>query len=166
MAGKVSRKPNTFQKWIHQFLMMKTVSALISKVLHRADASLLYVTRGRYTFTGLAGLPIIQLTTIGARTRKARTLTLVGVPDHDRVILLATNFGQNSNPGWYYNLKAHPECQVQCNGTTKTFVARETSGDEYQRYWQLGVAYYAGYEKYKQRAAHRHIPIMVLEPEK
>lgn len=160
------RKPNTFQKWIHRFLMIKAVSALISKVLHRADGFLLRLSRGRYTFTGLVGLPIIQLTTLGARTRQPRTLTLVGVPDHDKLILLATNFGKDFNPGWYYNLKANPECQVQWKGKTEIFTARETTGDEYKDYWQLGVSYYAGYEKYKQRACQRHIPIMVLEPKK
>jgi hypothetical protein len=42
-------------------------------------------------------------------------------------------------------------------------VAREVDGNEYGKYWQLAISYYAGYEKYKERAD-RRIPIMVLEP--
>ena len=38
------------------------------------------------------------------------------------------------------------------------------TGEEYKKYWQLGGSYYKGYEKYKKRASHRYIPIMVLEP--
>jgi hypothetical protein len=63
-------------------------------------------------------------------------------------------------------LKAHPECEVQGYERIGAYIARETSGGEYETYWQLGVSYYEGYEKYKQRASHRHIPIMVLERKK
>jgi deazaflavin-dependent oxidoreductase (nitroreductase family) len=158
-------KPNAIQRLIHRLLMLKAVSALFPKTLHRADSFLLRLTRGRHTFTGLVGLPIAQLTMTGARTGKPRTITLVGVPDDGRLALFATNFGQKQNPAWYYNLKAHPECQVLWHGERGTFVARETNGDEYERYWQLGVSWYAGYEEYKFRAG-RKIPVMVLEPKK
>lgn len=160
------RKPNAFQKLLHRFLLRKSVSAFMAKYLHHADAFMLRLTAGRLTFTGLVGLPMAQLTMIGARTGSPRTLTLVSVPEGRRFVLFATNFGQKHNPAWYYNLKTHPECQVQWNGTTCMFIAREVSGDEYQEYWQLGVSYYEGYETYRVRASHRHIPIMVLEPKK
>lgn len=157
------RKPNALQKQIHRFLMSKPVSALIAKVLHPADAFMLRLTRGRRTFTELVGLPIVQLTMRGAKTGQLRTLTLVGLPDHDKFALIATNFGRMHNPGWYYNLKANPECQVKRHGKKEAFLARETSGAEYDKYWQLAVSYYEGYEKYKERAP-RKIPVMVLEP--
>ena len=127
---------------------------------------MLRLTAGRHTFTELAGFPIAQLTMTGARTGTPRTLTLLAVPDDGRLVLFATNFGQKHNPAWYYNLKAYPECQVQRNGRSGTFTAREAAGEEYGKYWQMGVSYYRGYEEYKARAAHRHIPIMVLEPKK
>lgn len=159
------RKPNVLQKLLHRFLAMKAISFLLSKVLQRADSFMLRLTGGRHTFTELAGLPIIQLTMKGAKTSKLRTLTLVGVSDNGKLALIATNFGQTHNPGWYYNLKAHPECRVKCNGKEEAFIARETSGDEYEKYWQLAVSYYEGYERYKERAP-RKIPIMVLEPQR
>lgn len=157
--------PNALQQRMHRFLMLKPVSIFLSKVLHRADSLLFRLTGEHHTFTELAGLPIIQLTMRGAKTGKLRTLTLVGVPDNGRIALIATNFGQTHNPGWYYNLKAHPDCQVKKNGKATVFIARETSGAEYDKYWQLAVSYYAGYEKYKERAP-RKIPIMVLEPKR
>jgi deazaflavin-dependent oxidoreductase (nitroreductase family) len=79
-------------------------------------------------------------------------------------VLFATNFGQKHNPAWYYNLKANPECIVQRRGNKSAFLAREEAGDEYERYWQLGVSYYEGYALYRECAGHRHLPIMVLEP--
>lgn len=160
------RKPNPLQKQIHRFLSLRPVSMFLASVLHHADAFMLRLTAGRHTFTELVGLPMAQLTTIGAKTGKPRTATLICLPDAGKLALIATNFGKKHNPAWYYNLKAHPECQVRRSGKAETFLAREISGDEYEKYWQLALAYYAGYDKYKQHAAHRHIPVVLLEPKK
>lgn len=156
-------RPNASQKLIHRFLMMKSVSTFLGNVLHRADAFLLHLTNDRHTFTGFVGLPIIQLTTIGAKTGKLRTSPLVGLMDGNKIALIASGFGHAHNPGWYFNLKAHPECVVRFNGMTKTFIARETDGDEREKYWQLALSYYAGYERYRARVR-RKIPVMVLDP--
>lgn len=157
-------KPNLYQKFFHRFLMLKPVSALLAVVLHRADTLLLRLTNGKQTFTRIAGLPIIQLTAKGAKTGQWRTMPLAGIPDGERLVLIASNFGQKHCPGWYYNLKANPQCEVQVNGKTRAFVARESVGEERTQYFQLAVSYYGGYVKYEERAAPRKVPVMVLEP--
>jgi deazaflavin-dependent oxidoreductase (nitroreductase family) len=159
-------KPNSYQKFSHRFLMLKPVSAILAIVLHRADTLLLRLTKGKRTFTRIAGLPIIQLTAKGAKSGQWRTMPLVGVPDGEKFVLIASNFGQKHHPGWYHNLKTHPECQVRLNGRLQTCVARESMGDERERYFQLAVSYYAGYESYEARAVPRKVPVMVLEPQK
>lgn len=167
MAGKVATiHPNAFQKLIHRFLMLKWVSALLARILYRVDKFLYRLTRGRFVITRFAGLPIIQLTTTGAKSRKARTMPLVGIPDGKKFALIASNFGQKHNPGWYYNLKANPICLVRYDGRASNYVAHEATDAEYEKYFQLAISYYAGYQKYRERAAHRHIPVMVLEPKK
>jgi len=159
-------KPNAAQKFLHRFLMLRPVSAVLAKILYRADNFLLWVTRGKLTVTRIVGLPIIQLTTKGAKTGQARTMPLLSIPDGEKIVLIASYFGGKRNPGWYYNLKANPECEARVNGETKKFLAREAFDAERERYFQLGNSYYAGYAKYRERAAHRHIPVMVLEPKK
>lgn len=167
MAGKVAAiYPNALQKTIHRFLMLKWVSALLARILYRVDKFLFRLTGGRFVITRFAGLPIIQLTTTGAKSRKARTMPLVGIPDGERFALIASNFGQKHNPGWYYNLKENPICLVRFDGKAKNFVAHEAIDSEYEKYFQLAISYYAGYQKYQERARHRHIPVMVLEPKK
>lgn len=160
------RRPNLIQKLTHRFFMLRPVTAFFAPRVHQIDKAILKLTRGRYSASEILGWNIIQLTTIGAKSKQPRTLPLMGMFDQDKIALVASSFGRPHNPGWYYNLKAHPECEVQINGHAKPYVARETSGEEYERYWQTAVGFYAGYDKYKQRAAHRHIPVVVLEPEK
>jgi deazaflavin-dependent oxidoreductase (nitroreductase family) len=158
------RKPNAFQKLLHRIVMLRPVTVFFASRIHLLDKVVLKWTHGKHTAAELLGWNIIQLTTTGAKTNRPRTMPLVGVFDKDKIALVASSFGRKHNPGWYYNLKAHPECDVTYNGYTKKHIAREIMGEEYQRYWQLANSFYAGYEKYKERAAHRHIPIMLLEP--
>jgi deazaflavin-dependent oxidoreductase (nitroreductase family) len=157
-------KPKPYHKLLHRFLMLKPVSAVLAVILHRVDALLLRLTKGKRTFTRMAALPIIQLTAKGAKTNHWRTLPLVAVPDGEKLVLIASNFGQKHYPGWYHNLKAHPDCEVRLNGRPHAYVARESLGGERDQYFQLAVSYYEGYVKYEERAAPRKIPVMVLEP--
>src|SRR5215213_3676731 len=156
------RRPNAVQKLIHRFFMLRPVTAFFAPRVHRIDKALLRLSRGKFISSEILVWNVIQLTTLGAKTNQPRTMPLIGIIDGDKIALVASSFGREHNPGWYYNLKAHPECEVQLNGRVKRYIARETNGEEYERYWRLAVSFYAGYDKYKERAAHRHIPVMVL----
>ena len=162
----MNRKPNPFQKLLHRFVMLCPVSAFFAPRVHQIDKAILKLTRGQYTASEILGWNIVQLTSIGAKTGQARSLPLVGLFDGEKIALVASSFGRAHNPGWYYNLKAQPECEIEFKTGSGKYVARETIGEEYEHYWQIALCYYVGYEKYRQRAAHRHIPVMVLEPKK
>ncbi|HFQ95386.1 MAG TPA: DUF385 domain-containing protein, partial [Anaerolineae bacterium] len=60
----------------------------------------------------------------------------------------------------------YPHLQAVCtvDGRTGEYVAHEAEGETYERFWRLAEAAYPGFPRYKERAAGRHIPIMVLEP--
>jgi deazaflavin-dependent oxidoreductase (nitroreductase family) len=159
----MTRKPTALQKLIHRFVMLRPVTAFFAPWIHHLDKAVLKLTRGKYTLSEMIGWDIIELTTLGAKTGQPRSMPLVGLFDGEKIALIASSFGRKQNPAWYYNLKAHPECEVQSSKRTGTYIARETEGDEYKKYWEMGVSYYKGYEKYKERAG-RKIPVMVLEP--
>lgn len=162
----MSRKPNAVHRLTHRFLMLQSVSALLARTLHHADGITMRLSRGRWTITNLVGLPIIQLTTIGAKSGLARTTPLVGVIDREKIALIGSNFGKPSHPGWVHNLEANPECQVRFNEKSQSYVGRITHGKEREKYWQLALAYYAGYEKYRLRAGEREIAVILLEPKR
>jgi deazaflavin-dependent oxidoreductase (nitroreductase family) len=159
------RKPSAFQKLLHRVFMLRPVTEFFATRVHRIDKAILKLTKGKYAGSEILGWNIIQLTTIGAKTGQARTMPLVALFDGEKIGLIASSLGRKHNPAWYYNLKAHPECTVEWNERTMTYLARETNGDEYQKYWQLAVSQYQGYEKYKERAS-RKIPVMVLDPKR
>lgn len=83
------------------------------RVLHHIDRPLYRLTRGRHSFVSLvSGLPVVMLTTTGARTRQQRVSPVVGLPDGDNLAVIASNWGQRHHPAWYHNLRACPEATV------------------------------------------------------
>ena len=158
------KRPNFLQRGLHRLLMIKPVTAFFATRTHILDGFILKLTGGKHTLTELLGWNIVQITTTGAKTGNKYTSILIAVVDGDKVALIGSNFGRQHNPGWYYNLKKHPECDVVLNNVKGKYLARETQGTERETYWQKAVSLYAGYEKYKERASHRQIPVIVLEP--
>jgi deazaflavin-dependent oxidoreductase (nitroreductase family) len=78
--------------------------------------------------------------------------------------VIASNFGQREHPGWYHNLRAHPQAEVVIDGTRQTVRAVEASGERRARIWEAGLRVYPGFAQYERRAAHREIAVFVLEP--
>ena len=160
----MNRKPNALQRLLHRFLMLAPVSAFLAVHLYRLDTLVLKFSKGKHTVAELVGLPMIEITTTGAKTGEARTMPLVSLIDGEKIALIGSNFGRETNPGWYYNLKKNPQCTALVNGRSQTYLARETQNEERQKYWDMAVSLYGGYELYRIRAAHRRIPVMILEP--
>lgn len=164
MAGEINIKISDWQRVLQRFLMLRSVTNLLAPILHHIDTFLLRLSNGRLQIAGISGLPIIEVTAIGAKSSLPRTLPLAGIPDGKKYALIASNFGRKHNPAWYYNLKANPECLVKKRGLVKAYIAREADKQENKYYYDLAISYYIGYAAYKQSAAHRTIPVMVLEP--
>ncbi len=157
--------PNILQRSIQWFAATPLGSKLLVPTLHRADRIVLRLSGGGTTLAALTtGLPVITLTTIGAKSGQLRSVPLVGIPDGDRWVVVASNFGQAHHPAWYYNLKQHPQATITLAGRTRDYAASETSGAEYDRLWQRAVALYGGYAAYKTRTGGRAIPIIILTP--
>ena len=112
----------------------------------------------------LTGLPVLTVTTIGARSGEPRSVMLVGVPDRERVILIASNWGRPHHPAWCHNLRANPETTLTYRGVSERYLARQVYGVERDACWNRAVHLYAGYEDYMRRVGGREIPVFLLTP--
>jgi deazaflavin-dependent oxidoreductase (nitroreductase family) len=111
--------------------------------------------------TILTGLPVVFLTTKGARTGTIRTSPLVGIPTEGSLGLIGSNFGHSRQPGWVYNLLAQPRASITYRHTTVDVVARTADDDQQQRIWSTAVQMYPGYASYRERAGERTIHVFV-----
>ncbi len=156
------------RRWFHRAVMSfassKPGAWFSGRTLHHLDRLALRLTRGRGTLSGLlTGLPIIWLTTTGARTGQERRVPVGAIVDGERLIVIASNFGREGNPAWLHNLRAHPRVTVTRNGHTAAYAAREASAAEAERYWRMAATIYPGWAHYRTRTR-RRIPVMVLSP--
>lgn len=112
----------------------------------------------------VAGLPIVRLTTTGAKTGVERTVPLVGLRDGEQWVLIASNWGRECHPAWYHNLLENPEVSLTHDGRTGEYVARVAAGGERETYLDRAGEAYVGYELYRRRSGDRPIPVVVLSP--
>lgn len=112
----------------------------------------------------LRGMPIIMLTSVGARSGKLRKTPLMRVEHDGEYAAVASLGGAPKHPVWYYNLLADPHVELQDGPAKLDLVARELTGDEKSVWWDRAVAAFPDYADY-QRATTREIPVFVLEPD-
>jgi deazaflavin-dependent oxidoreductase (nitroreductase family) len=122
-----------------------------------------YEASGGEEASDLRGRPIIVLTSVGAKTRKLRKTALMRVEHGGRYAVVASMGGAARNPVWYYNLKKHPQAELQDGAVTRDYSVREVSGDEKAVWWERAVEAWPDYAKYQTRTD-RQIPVFVLEP--
>ncbi len=144
---------------------LRPVSWFLARASRPIDRGVFRVTGGRRTLTQIAsGLPIVMLTTTGARTGRRVTVPLVAVRDGERVAVVASNYGRAHHPAWYHNLLAHPAATLTAGGSTTAVRARLVTGEERRRLWDLDALTYPARDAYRRRAAGREIAIFSLEP--
>src|ERR1700738_2355179 len=69
----------------------------------------------------MKGKPIILLTTIGAKSGKVRKTPLMRVEHDGQYAVVASLGGAPKKPVWYYNIKAHPQVELQDGTVTKDY---------------------------------------------
>jgi deazaflavin-dependent oxidoreductase (nitroreductase family) len=111
----------------------------------------------------LRGMPVIVLTTLGAKSGKLRKQALMRVEHDGAYAAVASLGGSPKNPVWYHNIKANPLVELQDGADKRDYLAREVTGEEKAVWWERSVAAYPDYADY-QAKTDREIPVFVLEP--
>jgi F420H(2)-dependent quinone reductase len=122
-----------------------------------------YESSGGTRATTLRGMPVIILTTLGAKSGKVRKTPLMRVESEGRYAIVASLGGAPKHPVWYHNVKANPHVELQDGPAKQDLVAREVTGDEKAKWWEVAVDAYPDYADH-QRKTERQIPVFVLEP--
>ncbi|EFL36714.1 conserved hypothetical protein [Streptomyces viridochromogenes DSM 40736] len=125
----------------------------------------LYESSGGTEGTTLQGskMPVVLLTSRGAKSGKLRKTPVMRVEHEGRYAAVASLGGAPQHPVWYFNLKAHPQVELQDGPVKQDMTAREITGQEKSEWWERAVAAYPPYADY-QKKTNREIPVFVLEP--
>jgi len=111
----------------------------------------------------LRGVPIIVLTSVGAKTGALRKTALMRVEHDGSYAVVASKGGAPEVPAWYWNLRKNPRVELQDGAVTREYVAREAEGAEYAEWWKRATAVWPDYDAY-QAKTDRVIALFVLDP--
>ncbi len=109
-----------------------------------------------------ANMPLLLLTTIGAKTGRSLTKPLAYTTDGDRIVLIASYAGAPKNPAWFNNLVANPVVTIELGA--ERFRARATvvTGAERQRLYDNQAKVLPVFADYQKKTT-RQIPVVVVE---
>jgi deazaflavin-dependent oxidoreductase (nitroreductase family) len=110
----------------------------------------------------MAGMPVLLLTTKGAKTGRPFTKPLAYTKDGDRLVVIASFAGSPHHPAWYVNLVANPAVTIEVG--TETFQARAatTSGEERERLFNAQAQLMPIFNDYTKKTS-RQLPVVVFE---
>ncbi len=158
------RPGNVFQKLARQAGQTRVGASVLRVTQTRIDNVIHRISRGRSSVTEwLSGLPLLWLTTTGAKSGEPRETPLIGVPIDENIAILGTSHGSTSTPSWVHNLDAHPSATVRVRETEVAVIARRANSQEEPLVWRAADEIYGGYTAYQQRITDREVAVFILE---
>ena len=153
---------NLMQRSLQRMGATRPGTAIFSKIMAPLDRSVYRLSKGSATVGRVFGnLPVVVLTTSGAKSGQQRFTPLNAIPLADELALIGSNYGRGRTPAWAHNLVANPNATIAYNGTVHDVVARRVAGAEYEDAFAAAIRIYPGYETYRTRATNE-IPVFLL----
>lgn len=109
------------------------------------------------------GRNLVLLHHVGARSGVERVVPALAIREDPNTWLITASAGGSArNPGWYFNVKAHPAVDIETpDDGLVSVVARELEGDQRTRAWRMFTSTSAGFAYYETRTS-RTIPVFAL----
>lgn len=123
----------------------------------------LYESSGGTEGTTMGELPVVILTTRGAKTGGARKTPLMRVEHGGTYLVVGSAGGAPKDPAWTRNIAANPEVTLQDGPVLRAMRAHLATGLEREIWWQRAVLAFPPYAEYATKTD-RVIPLYVLEP--
>jgi deazaflavin-dependent oxidoreductase (nitroreductase family) len=156
---------NAIQRALRGLIASRPGAWVGKRVLHRLDLAAHRIAPHRAPPSQwLAAAPVGLLTTTGARSGRPRTVPLMLAPLEVGWGVIASHYGSSRPPGWYFNLRAHPDATLEVDGVVHRVRAEQVHGEDRERVRRAALAFYSGYTAYEQRAGGRDLGFFVLHP--
>jgi F420H(2)-dependent quinone reductase len=120
-----------------------------------------YEGSGGTAGTTMRDMPVVIVTTLGAKSGKVRKVPLMRVEHDGEYAAVASMGGAPKNPVWYSNLVANPQVEVRDGTLVQAMTAREVTGEEKAIWWKRCVVAFPDYADYQVKTE-RPIPVFVL----
>jgi deazaflavin-dependent oxidoreductase (nitroreductase family) len=109
-------------------------------------------------------VPALLLATKGRKSGEKYLFPLFYGESGSSYFVIASKGGAPDHPGWYKNMQAHPDVEIQVGTKTLKARARTVSGAERAKLWTQAVAFFPPYADYQKKVPDREIPVVMLDP--
>lgn len=134
----------------------------LRKLITDGNVWLLRVSKGKIGNSFL-GVPVLLLTTTGRKSGMPRTQPLYYLIEGERVILVASNAGTESDPAWLLNLQADRGVTIDVEGVQRKMSGRVASQEEKVEIWPELTSMFPRWQMMEDRSA-RSFKVVILEP--
>ncbi len=109
------------------------------------------------------GRGLVLLHHVGAKSGTVRVTPVMGIrTDDDTWLIAASKAGAPENPGWYHNLRAHPDITIEAPGEGEVAVhVEELTGAARDAGWTRFTTRAPGFLEYEKKTT-RVIPVLAL----
>lgn len=136
----------------------------LTKISTKLHVAIFKGTKGR-VMGNFDGAPLLVLHHVGAKSGQPRQTPIIYLEDGPNLVVVASMGGQEVNPSWYFNLRAHPDVEVEIRGQRRPVRARLATPAETEPLWPRLTAMWPAWDTYKTRTD-REFPVFFLEPVK
>ncbi len=138
-------------------------SDLTLKTMNAVHRVVLKVSFGHVGW-GAWNMPVLELTTIGRKSGKPRSVMLTSpLQEGSTIVIVASRGGDDQHPAWFLNLRDNPDVEVTMKGEKRPMRAHVADADERARLWPLVTKDHQNYAGY-QTKTDREIPLVLLDP--
>lgn len=118
---------------------------------------------GAVTTGPMTGMPLLIMTTTGAKSGLPRRAILAYLRDGDDYVVAGSKSGAPTEPAWVANLVANPAVTAEAGGSVFAAVARVTDPEDRDTLWATLTAAMPAFAEYP-KTANRVIPMIRLTP--
>ncbi|HYZ69977.1 MAG TPA: nitroreductase family deazaflavin-dependent oxidoreductase [Mycobacterium sp.] len=108
------------------------------------------------------GATLLLLTSTGAKSGQPRLAPLAYLTIDQKMIIIGSKAGADTNPDWVHNLRANPRAHVEVGTDAYDVIARELPAEERDETYPKVVALAPGFGEYQAKTS-RIIPLFELQ---
>jgi deazaflavin-dependent oxidoreductase (nitroreductase family) len=160
-------KPDgAFGRFMQRLSSSPRFAKIAPHVVPPMDRFIHRITGGRVVMSS-GMLPILVLTTTGAKTGQERTSPLATLPNKEdgTFLVVGSNFGRESHPAWTANLLKTPDASISFKGDDIPVTAHLLTNEEKAEAWPLLTAMWPVFDNYVERSG-RNLRVFRLEPKR